>query len=192
MTTTPLLLRVVWLYVVTGVCLWSVFTLQSYLQPEVVVATRVIVPVKPDLHVKKIISGIPSRITIERLNIDLEVRDGAYNYDTDEWTLSNDATHYAQMTSKANDYRGSTFIYGHNTDAVLARMSGLIVGDIVTIKTANGHTFHYVYRSDDLVPPSVTEVLNDNPPTPRLTVMTCEGIWSQQRRLMYFDFKDVL
>jgi LPXTG-site transpeptidase (sortase) family protein len=140
-----------------------------------------------DIVLKKIIDGQPISFAVERLNIALPVKDGAYSADIGGWTLSDDAVYYAQMTALPNNQRGSTLIYGHNQDKVIARLSDLVVGDLATITTENGHIFKYTYVSDAIVPPDLTTILYDNPDQPRLTVMTCEGIWSQTRRLMYFN-----
>jgi len=59
-------------------------------------------------------------------------------------------------------------------------------------KTANNLTFRYVYSGEQIVQPSNTDILNAEPATPRLTLMTCEGIFSQTRRVMFFDFKEVV
>lgn len=188
----PLFIRVVCLYIVTATAIWATGQIINLMQPATATEAPVVSFVRPILPpTTVVIDGTPSRLIVERLGINLEIRDGIYNQSSGEWTLSDGAAYFAQMTRKPNDYRGNTFIYGHNTNAVLARMSGIKVGDIVTINTTNGHAFHYVYTNDEIVDPSVTKVLNSNPPTPKLTIMTCEGIWSNVRRLMYFDFKDV-
>lgn len=142
--------------------------------------------------VESTISGKPVSIHVPRLGIELAIVDGAYDRATDSWTLTDDKAQFATMTDQPNDHSGNTFIYGHNTDQVFARLSGLISGDIVEVKTDNGHTFSYVYSGEQSVLPTNTSVLSDTPATPRLTLMTCEGWLSQTRRIMYFDFKEVI
>jgi LPXTG-site transpeptidase (sortase) family protein len=114
-----------------------------------------------------------------------------YDSTHDSWTLSPTAAQFALITTKPNNIRGNTVIYGHNTQAVLAPMKDIAVGDIVSVKTTNGHTFNYTYSHDKIVDPSFTEVFSENPDTPQLTLLTCDGIWSTVRRLMYFDFQNV-
>jgi LPXTG-site transpeptidase (sortase) family protein len=162
-------------------------------------------PVQPRLHntaatvrlpapapVAHITTGRPVSIQVANVGIDLKITDGSYDSAHDSWTLTDDKAQFATMTDLPNDRAGQTFIYGHNTDAVFAKLSGLKAGDTATIRTANGHMFTYVYTGEQIVQPSNTQILNDEPATPRLTLMTCEGIFSQTRRIMYFDFKEVI
>ena len=192
MTNIPLFVRVVCLYIVAGLIIWGGAQLSSRQSNA---ATFQVVQTastpQPAVDSVAIESGQPSRLVIERLGIDLSVRDGIYDSTTDEWTLSDDAAFFARMTTLPNDTRGNTFIYGHNTDQVLASVKDLIVGDIVKLVATNGLTFTYSYRDDDIVAPNATAVLEANFSTPQLTLMTCEGIWSNERRLMYFEFKEV-
>ena len=192
MTNIPLFVRVVCLYIIAGLIIWGGAQLSSRQSNaatfQVVQTSSSLQPAVASVAIK---SGQPSRLVIERLGIDLSVRDGIYDNTTDEWTLSDDAAFFARMTTLPNDTRGNTFIYGHNTDQVLASVKDLIVGDIVKLVATNGLTFTYSYRDDDIVAPNATAVLEANFSTPQLTLMTCEGIWSNERRLMYFEFKEV-
>lgn len=186
----PLLVRVVPLYLVVGALFF--FTQAFFPQPEKTTAT-IQQPVLRALasSPESIISGRPNRIVVESLDIDLSIKDGAYNPSTKEWTLSDDIAYFAEMTTPANNSHGNTFIYGHNTDAIFAKFKNISSGVLVKIYTTNGHVFEYVYRNDAIVTPDITNVLYENPESPQLTVMTCEGIWSKVRRIMYFDFKVV-
>ncbi|MBC7764312.1 sortase [Microbacteriaceae bacterium] len=186
----PLLVRVVPLYVVFGALFF--FTQAFFPQSEKIAATiqqpisRASAPSSDS-----IISGRPNRIVVESLGIDLFIKDGTYNPSTKEWTLSNDIAYFAEMTTPANNSHGSTFIYGHNTEAIFAKFKNISSNVIVKIYTTNGHIFEYTYRNDAIVTPNITNVLYENPESPQLTVMTCEGAWSKVRRIMYFDFKVV-
>lgn len=164
-------------------------------QDEFIVASPNIIYVKKPVNYgtivsKTIIDGEPLGFKMARLGIDLPIKYGYFDTNDSSWTTSNDAIFYAYGTALPNNQRGNTFLYGHNRDSVIAKLSGLVVGDEVTITTANGHTFIYSYTGDKSVPPDYTDVLRDDPDTPRLTVMTCEGIFSLTRRLMYFDLKE--
>jgi len=187
----PLLLRVVPLYLVVGALFFSAQVLFPPTEEKLVQAVQAPVSqvVKPTTE--SIISGRPNRIVVESLGIDLSIKDGTYNSATKEWTLSDDIAYFAEMTTPANNSHGNTFIYGHNTDAIFAKFKDIKSGDIVKIYTTNGHQFEYTYRGDAIVTPDITNVLYENPASPQLTVMTCEGIWSKVRRIMYFDFKAV-
>ncbi len=179
------------MYVVVGVPLWYASTT---IQPPKVVAT-----VHPAQNrqittevTRSIKTGAPVSVLVPNVGINLSVIDGTYDAAKDSWTLTDDKAQFATMTDRPNDRAGNTFIYGHNTDPVFAKLAGLKVGDVAEVKTANNLTFRYVYSGEQIVQPSNTDILNAEPATPRLTLMTCEGIFSQTRRVMFFDFTEVV
>ena len=189
-THTPLFLRVVCLYVVAAVPIWVLSHInQSHLVASVQIpaATRII----QTLQKKEVISGQPARISIARLGIDLPVVDGVYDSANDSWTLRDDAVQFATMTTLPNDDQGNTFLYGHNTVQVLEPVKNIVPGDLLTITATNGKVFSYTYVSDLSVTPDRTDVLAATSPTPRVTLMTCQGFFSETRRLLYFDFTGV-
>jgi len=190
-TKVPLIFRVVPLYIVTAGVLWAGHFLSVRSQPLVNSVQPIVSHSTTAGSTSHITSGQPTRITVDRLGINLTVKDGYYESSTKEWTLSDNAAYFAAMTTPPNDSHGNTFIYGHNTSKIFAPLKDISVGDIVSIYTSNGHIFRYTYRSDAVVTPDITKVLYDDPSSPQLTIMTCEGIWSKVRRIMYFDFKEV-
>lgn len=192
---TPLFAKVVFLYVLSGLLIWgggaSLSALQPTPEPVLARAQVVVLPSKSKIISQQVIRDYPTGIVIERLGIDLAVLDGVYDKKTGEWSLSDGAAYFATITDLPNNNRGNTFIYGHNRDNALGYMRNIAIGDVVKIKTRNNHEFHYTYTHDEVVNPEKTTILYDDPITPRLTVMTCEGIWSEARRLMYFDLIEV-
>ncbi len=190
-TKTPLIFRVVPLYVVTAGVLWAGHLLLVHPQPPVSTIQPVVSSSTMRGSTEHIISGQPTRITIDRLGVDLVIKEGSYENSTKGWNLSDDAAYFATMTTPPNDSHGNTFIYGHNTSKIFAPLKDISVGDIVDVSTSNGHIFRYTYRADAVVTPDITNVLYEDPTSPQLTIMTCEGIWSKVRRIMYFDFKEV-
>ena len=191
MTKTPLIFKVVSLYVAIAGQLW----LASYFidQAQPVAATQAVYH-QPDLTEvlpQEIISGQPDRLHITRLGVDLSIREGSYDVANDEWTLSDDAAYFATITALPNNQQGNTFIYGHNTTAVLEPVKNIISGDLLTISTQNGRTFTYAYVDDMSVTPDQTTVLDPASEKPKVTLMTCEGIFSQTRRIMRFEFVGV-
>ena len=183
----PLFLRVVALYVLAGVPTWLVIASQP---PEPVVA---VAPARPVVVVREgtLRTGQPSKVSVPRLGIDLAIIEGEYDKKKDAWTLSDDKAQFATMTSLPNNEAGNTFIYGHNTDAVFAPLASLKTNDIARVKTTNGLTFQYRYTGKQIVDPKTTSILAPTD-TPRLTLMTCEGIFSQTRRVMFFDFERIV
>lgn len=190
---TPLIARVVSLYAVSGLSVGGYISASAVLSPVPArpVAQVVVFTPKANISSRQIISGQPSRIFVERLGIDLPVQDGVYDDQTGEWSLSDKAVYFATITDLPNDNQGNTFLYGHNQKSVIGKMSGLVSGDVVSLVTTNGHEFRYAYTGDEFIKPDQTTVLYESPNKPRLTVMTCEGVWSQARRLMYFDLVEV-
>lgn len=189
----PLIVRVVALYVAIGIPGW--FGL-SQLEPDQPVASAA--AITPAERAKSLvrfehsqrITGEPIQIRVPRLGVDLAVIDGIYDPALDTWTLTKDKAQFARMTELPNNESGNTFIYGHNTDAVFSPLVWLQSGDEAIITTANGHTFTYLYNGNQIVNPDETSILSPTE-APRLTLMTCEGILSQARRVAVFDFKEV-
>lgn len=139
---------------------------------------------------KTIIDGEPKLFKVERLGIELTVESGRYDSSTNEWSLSDDAIFYATMTDLPNNQNGITFLYGHNNMTALEPLAWIVIGDKAVIETKNGHTFTYRYTSDEYVSPDQVDILSEDSNEPVLVVMTCEGIFSQSRRLMYFDLTE--
>lgn len=194
-TKLPLLLRVVALYVLVGVPLWwsgQQLQPQTRHAPVVIAATPTSAKETPTAEVPAVISGLPTTLRIPRVGIGLSVRDGVYDPINKTWSLSDDAAFFATMTAHPNDRTGNTLIYGHNTVQVLEPVKDLAEGDIAQVVTSNGYMFSYVYRDDQMVDPTNTTIVTAEMEKPQLTLLTCEGVWSEQRRLLFFDFKEVV
>lgn len=191
---TPLFFRVVSLYVsffLISLVYGKTFNSSLAEIPAVNLSPVIIKPIDyGDVVSKTIIDGQPVLFRVDRLNVSLPVKPGLYDASTDSWTLSDEAVYHANMTPMPNNQAGSTFIYGHNRDMVLAKLDGLVVGDVAIIETANGHIFTYNYVNDSIVQSDATNVLFEKDGPPRLTVMTCDGFFSQMRRLMYFNLSE--
>jgi LPXTG-site transpeptidase (sortase) family protein len=197
LTKTPLFLRVVALYIIAGAFIWGGSHLAAIQKQNYIVASAAaqstIMQAKDTTKASvKTISGSPVHITVPRLNIDLPVSNGYFDKKTGQWTLGNGAAYFATITDLPNDQHGSTFIYGHNNKSAFGPFANIAVGDIVSIKTSNDHTLSYVYSHDEKVSPDTTKILFETSDKPRLVLMTCDGIWSNFRRVMYFDFKEAL
>lgn len=188
---TPLILRVVCLYALLAAPWW----VADIIQPTVSSATSVHVPVVMAIkqEVKdQVISGQPARVAITRLGIDLPVVDGTYDAARDTWTLLDDSVQFATMTPHPNNQGGNTFLYGHNTVAVLEPVKDITLGDVLTITATNGKVFTYSYTGDASVTPDKTDVLSAPSAKPQVTLMTCQGLFSETRRLLYFTFTGVV
>lgn len=182
-TTTPLVFKVVSLYVVVASLAWL-----TNVYPQTPTPTPVAYTIIETKQPIATVNGHPAQLTIARLGISLAVLDGSYDPANNSWTLTEDATHFATMTALPNNKHGNTFIYGHNTAAVLEPVKDLVQGDLLTLRTTNGHIFNYVYKSDVTVTPDQTDILTSKATKPQLTLMTCQGIFSETRRIMRFEF----
>jgi LPXTG-site transpeptidase (sortase) family protein len=138
------------------------------------------------------ISGKPVRITIPDVNIDLPVDEGYYDKSSGTWTVSPNHAQFAVMTMPANNRAGTTFIYGHGTDAVFGKIgeNPPPVGTIAQIYTDNNHIFSYQLQSVHNYNPKDTSLLDNvtNGP-PQLLVQTCTGIYSQWRTMFLFTLE---
>lgn len=150
-------------------------------QPEPIPATP-----KPAVRVE----GKPVRITLKRIGIDVAIADGYYNQQNKSWTLSLDKAHYAIMTVMPNNQGGNTFIYGHNRPAVFSKLLNVRPGDTAVVKTSNGKTFTYTYRSMRETNPN-DDSLFSYQGAPILTLQTCSGLWYQNRSLYTFTLSEV-
>lgn len=156
--------------------------------------TPIVVQKKPVKLPPKVISGKPIRIVIPDAGIDLPVDEGVYNPDDGSWTLSDQHAQFATMTSLANDHAGTTFIYGHGTDAVFGKIgtNHPPIGTTALIYTDNNRVFRYSLESIADFQPTDTSIFSNTASGPsRLIVQTCTGVFSEWRTMFTFRFKDV-
>lgn len=132
------------------------------------------------------ISGKPIRLEVPAANIAIAVIDGNYNSSTGEWTLTDDKAQFALPSSQANNKGGNTLIYGHDTPAIFHRLHKLAPGAEAKVFTDNGHALTYTLRASEVVSPSNTSIF-DYQGKPQLTLQTCTGVWSENRKFFYFD-----
>ncbi len=176
-------------YLLTLLFAWQVFSPAFISKPPKVEALKSL-PLKTEPAPIKIIAGLPLRIVVPTLGLDLPIDKGEYNQTTNSWTLSGYHAQFATMTALANDHQGNTFIYGHNNKYVFGRLRLLNPGDPIVIYTDNNLVFHYRYDSAVNVGPDDTSVLSYQGP-PILTIQTCSGNWNEWRRMYKFTFEKV-
>lgn len=181
---TPLIIKVVSLYVIFASLIWMGNYYIQATKPVLATTYRTIETKQTEVT----ISGQPSHMTIDRLGIDLPIAEGTYDKTSDSWTLNDTTAFFASITALPNNKDGNTFIYGHNIASVLEPVKDIVPGDLLTITTTNGHAFNYVYVDDITVTPDQTSILSAESPKPRVTLMTCQGLFSDTRRVMHFDF----
>lgn len=147
-------------------------------------------PRKPEKPRFVVVSGLPTRIAIPDLGINLAVDIGTYNPANGSWTLSNTNAQFANFTALANNHTGNTFIYGHATSAVFGALAATVppVGTVAKIYTDNG-VFLYTFTSAKTLAPNDTHIFKESTSgSSRLTIQTCTGVFSEWRTMYEFDF----
>ena len=158
-------------------------------KPDLIYAT----PITPVSITEAVIvtAGKPASIAIPRLAIDLPTDDGVYDAANKTWSLSGTRAHFALPSVVANDYQGTTLIYGHNNKDVFGKLKQLAPGDSMQIKAVNGHVFNYTFeKASDVQPNDLSVFKVDGPP--RAVLQTCSGSWNEIRTLYYFKFDKVV
>ncbi len=138
---------------------------------------------------KETISGQPLQIKIANVDIDLNVIVGEYKDGV--WTLDDKQPSYATISAPPNNQSGITIIYGHATPAVFARTSKLQVNDQAKVVTDNGYEFVYQFESSTQVLPTDANIFVESSDTPKLVLITCDGLWDSTRRIMRFNLVEV-
>ncbi len=144
----------------------------------------------PKKAVKKVISGVPERIVIPSLSLDIRVKTGSFNPRTKQWTISDKAAYYANYSVLPNNASGTTLIYGHARWGLFGALPDLTQHADVYLHTKNKQIFHYKYVSSVVVEPDNTDIFSSNG-KPQLVLQTCSGTWSQYRALYRFSLVNV-
>lgn len=132
-------------------------------------------------------SGIPTRMVIAALGIDIPVRVGEFDSSTGLWTVSDDAVFYANTSVPTNDTNGRTLIYGHAKWGIFGALPDLQRNTEVEIYTDTGYQFRYKYTSMREVVPTDISVFTQQG-APELVLQTCSGPWDEHRALYTFSF----
>lgn len=129
--------------------------------------------------------GLPVRVVIPSLSLDLPVAVGTYNTDDGSWTVDNTKAYYADVSMPINNANGTTMIYGHAQATIFETLPQIQPGAEVIVYTDNGYAFHYTYTTVQEVAPTDVSVFTSNGP-PKLVLQTCVGVYSERRALYSF------
>ncbi len=172
------------IYLLTLLFAWYAFS-PSWLSHTKVVALPATPPPPPAV---KVTTGLPVRIVLPTLDLDLPVDPGVYNPVDHSWNLAGLRAQFALISALANDYGGGdTFLYGHNNKHVFGHLVNLQPGDQALLYTDNGHVFSYTYDSLITTQPDDTSIFTYKGPT-IMTIQTCSGNWFELRQLYKFRF----
>jgi len=139
---------------------------------------------------EKINLGIPTRVVVDSISIDLPVRVGSYNPADQTWTLDMQSAFYADRSVPVNDSNGSTLIYGHARQEVFAKLPEISEGATAKVFTDTGKIFSYTFVSSRQVRPDDTTVFVSSG-SPMLALQTCSGPFDIYRTLVSFSLTGV-
>ena len=134
--------------------------------------------------------GIPTRVVVASVNIDLPVRIGSYNPTDKTWTLDTQSAFYADRSVPVNDSNGSTLIYGHARRGLFAKLPEITKGATARVYTDSGKVFSYTFESSRQVKPDDISIFVSTG-TPMLALQTCSGPFDIYRTLVSFSLSGV-
>lgn len=129
--------------------------------------------------------GIPVRVTLPSLSLDLPVAVGSYNPEDGSWTVDTTAAYYADVSMPINNSNGVTLIYGHAQSTVFETLPQIQPSAEAVVYTDTGYAFHYQLTGTKEVQPTDVSVFSATGP-PTLVLQTCIGAYSELRALFYF------
>lgn len=138
----------------------------------------------------KINIGLPTRVVVPSVGIDLPVKMGTYDPSTQEWTVDTQSAFYADRSVPINDNNGSTLIYGHAQYGLFSRLPEITDGATAEIYTDTGKVFSYTFQSSRQVTPDDTSIFT-TAGAPILTLQTCSGPFDTYRTLVSFNLSGV-
>ncbi|MES2630659.1 MAG: sortase [Patescibacteria group bacterium] len=144
----------------------------------------------PEPALAKIQLGLPTRIVVSSVGIDLPVQMGSYDPSTQTWTVDTQSAFYADRTVPVNDSNGSTLIYGHAQYGLFSRVPEIREGATAEVYTDTGKVFSYTFQSSREVTPDDTSIFVNTGP-PMLILQTCSGPYDVYRTLVSFYLSGV-
>lgn len=129
--------------------------------------------------------GIPTRISVPSVTIDLPVEVGSYHPENGSWDLDMTSAYYADASMPINNANGTTVIYGHAQATIFETLPQIQPGAEAIVHTDTGYVFRYQFTSSKEVLPTDVSVFTANGP-PKLVLQTCIGVYSELRGLYSF------
>lgn len=142
---------------------------------------------RPDQIAKQ---GIPRRVVIPSIGVDVSVKPGSYEAESGQWTLDHSAAFFADRTVPVNTSNGTTFLYAHAVDGLFGRLPELREGARAAVYTDTNLVFHYVFTlSREVLPRDTSALTSSGPPT--LLLQTCSGPLDAYRTLVSLRLSEV-
>lgn len=175
----------------TGVALmFAVILVPSPRPPEIAVAAAPS-PQEKIQPVAKPIIGTATRVVVPTVAIDVSVREGSYDSDSESWSIDTQSAFHANTTVPINNANGTALIYGHAGWQIFETLPGAREGAEATVYTAEGYRFVYEFESNRQVEPTDVSSLT-NTGSPKLILQTCSGAFDTYRTLVTFRLKGVV
>ncbi len=172
---------------VCNVMVWGMFTTLNV--PRITVSTAsVVVERSKPVFVPTV--GIPIRIVVSDVGIDVAVEQGTFDAASQQWALSDQLAYHALASVPANDSNGTTLIYGHAKSQMFEPLSNTSAGMRAEVYTDNSRVFVYEFASMREVIPTDVSVFTETGPS-TLVMQTCSGPLDAYRALYSFNFVGV-
>lgn len=146
-----------------------------------VTAAPIIAPAPAQVQHGALQSGlekIPAEVYIANVGIKLNVQAGNFDQTTGKWAINNHDAFFAQGSS-------TTLFYGHNKPAVFGPLKSVGENDNLIVKYQDGTESHFIYSGTKFVKPEDVSVLNEQH-TNTIMLLTCDGLFNDKRRIVYF------
>jgi LPXTG-site transpeptidase (sortase) family protein len=127
---------------------------------------------------------VPELIKIESVNIDLPVVSVPLSQGT--WKVYDKVANFAEGTSLINSQNGNVGIYGHDRSYVFSPIKNLSIGDEIQVYSGNYMAIYKVNETHVAEANDVSVYYESDQPI--LTLVTCDGNFSQKRFVIKADF----
>lgn len=125
------------------------------------------------------IETLPTRVTIERLSIDIPLVPAQLR--GSQWETTERGASYL-LSSPIPGETGNSVIYAHNWASLFGKLPTIASGDKITIRYADGSSKTFVVKNTSVVSPDDTFVLRETTEK-QLTLYTCIG-WFDTKRFV--------
>lgn len=127
---------------------------------------------------------IPEVISIESIELNLPIVSRPLIKNT--WEVKDGVANYAEGTSLINMNSGNIGIYGHDRDYVFSSIKNLSIGDQIFLFSGKFKAIYTIEKSFVSEPENVDVFYPTDEPL--LTLVTCDGVFSNQRYIIRAKF----
>lgn len=128
----------------------------------------------------KTMSFKPEKIFIEKVNINLPIVSVPLKNGT--WEVSPKVANFAEGTSLVNNKEGNVGIFAHDRKDAFSEIKNLKADDVIIVY-GNSLKANYKVVSSSIIDPKTVDVFYPTK-TPTLTLVTCNGIFSEKRYII--------